>query len=485
MKKRVKKIVSNNRVTKPLKISNKIQSKFIRRTPFVSINGIKGFKLSQSVDNQDLYYYPKYNKITLARVYSDEEQNRSETLYLYDSKNSYFLHRLQKQINTSQLYKFYCWSKFPKKYLFYHANYPNINNEIADESYHTSSDYCDDLESKPGFYILGLNCTDSDYDIKVCYGYIINDYRSQYSSGTEFTAPIYPSHFILIDRESTSEHYPNFNSYYYKVNYSLDLGEHYENLNEFLSSLGGYNSVRCGMYLPFESISSQIIQSYFMLEELCGVSDSLNMNGLLGDFSCYNKTGFSSVPKTNMEKSPRNYISMDTRGNIEYLYELQNPDGITKDLKLYVVVPDDDDRVSIINKILNTIYSVENSNRSCTVPYISNDMEIQADIIGELSSLRSTARLFIYNNPTDFYSALDDSMFIVTNNQYREQKIPVIVLGMLKTTIEGAEEVNSIYYFGTVGTESYHEKNSTVIDALNNMNIPYNQNNSFGYRDRI
>ena len=130
MKKRVKKIVSNNRVTKPLKISNKIQSKFIRRTPFVSINGIKGFKLSKSVDNQDLYYYPKYNKVNLARVYSDEEQNKSETLYLFDSKNSGFLHRLQKQINTSQLYKFYCWNKFPKKYLFYPANYPNINNRI-------------------------------------------------------------------------------------------------------------------------------------------------------------------------------------------------------------------------------------------------------------------------------------------------------------------------------------------------------------------
>lgn len=486
MKKRVKKIVSNNRVTKPLKISNKIQSKFIRRTPFVSINGIKGFKLSQSGDAHGVYYYPKYDNINLARVYSDEEQSKSETLYLCDSKNSDFLHRLQKQINTSELYKFYCWDNSPKKYLFYHANYFNARCEIDNEYYHTASDYCDDLESKPGFYILGLNCTDSDYESKVCYGYIINDYRTQYFGRDDSTEPIYSSHFILIDRESTKEYYPNFKSSYYKINYSLDLGENYNDLNEFLGELDSSDSVQCGMYLPFEAISSQIIQSYFMLEKLCGVSDSLNINGVLGDFSCYNKNAFSSIQKTGLMKSPRNYISMDTRGNIEYVYELIDLQGsIADDLILYIIVPDDSYRVSVIIKILDSLYSRNNHNRSCPIPYMANDIEGYDEIIEDLSLLRSTDRLSIYHNPSDFYSELDDSMFIVTNNDYREAKVPIIILGILKTTIEESDKVTSIYYFGTVGTDSFYAQNSTVVDALSNMNIPYDQNNSFGYRGRI
>lgn len=455
MKKRVRKIFLNNRVTKPLKISNKIQSKFIQRIPVVSINGVKGFELSS--------YHQHSNPINIARVYSDEEQNKSETLYLYDSKNPDFLHRLQKQISTSQLYNFN-WDDLSKRYLFWHSNsgpiYSNFKN---------ASDYCNSLESKQGFYILSLYCPDpdSDYENRVCYGYVVNSLVDLFE----------PFRFILIAREHTSEHYSSFKSYYYKINYSnFKL---YTNLNTLLKQFGGSASIQCGMYLPFEGVSSQILQAYFMLEKLCGVSDSLNINGLLGDCSYPNKLRFTSIPRPSLPESPRNYISMDTRGNIEYVFELtryqSNP------FTIIVIVPDVSDQVSFINKVLDTLYSVNNNNRACPVPYITSNMKGYDEIAVDLGVLEYNNRIYEYTVLDQFYTELSDRRFVVTNNKYRETKVPIIVLGATKTT----EGIECMYYFGTVETDSVLEQSSKIDNVLSNMNIPYDQNNSFGYRSEI
>ena len=201
----MRKILKNNRVTSPLKIKNKINSRYIKRTPFVTINGIKELRLST--------YKPHYGN-TPSRIYADEEQEKSELLHIYSATNTSYVQRLQNQIDVGKTYQFY-WNNKSKCYLFYHVNH-NGKHEFSENE---CAFFCSELESVPGFYILCSESNDSEGDDKICFVWISGNSKT-YPSGAEF----YEYKVFLLKRSSVKERCEDrFRKYYYNIDFEYGL----------------------------------------------------------------------------------------------------------------------------------------------------------------------------------------------------------------------------------------------------------------------
>ena len=455
----MRKILKNNRVTSPLKITNKINSRYIKRTPFVTINGIKELRLST--------YKPHYGN-TPSRIYTDEEQEKSELLHIYSATNTSYLQRLQNQIDIGNTYQFY-WNKKSNCYLFYHVNHTGKHEFSENEC----AFFCSELESVPGFYILCSESNDSEGDDKICFVWISGNSKT-YPSGAEF----YEYKVFLLKRSSVKERCEDlFRKYYYNIDFeyglSPSLSENIQGLiqNGAISQSG----IKCGIYVPFETISSQILHSYFPLENVIDIQDFLNTNRRLGKYNNVNTNGIQVVDGT----WARCYTSSNTEANINILNKLNtkifgNEIG-EESLNFIVIIPSTQKKKDDLTSILTKIYT---GGSVIGMPRVERPSTEESEVRSILTNVES-------NYPSySFGSLLEEirtnKFFIKEFDNKHMLDMPITIFGVFTSKTDpniGA----GICVVGTIERTNRVPFESPMREMMN-INIPYGQSNSFGYR---